>query len=76
MYQRKVTSSLACIHGQVTKHTTVKWPILLASAYYKNIESRARLFKKITRSAVTLQLRDKGFSRQKEVSVESDEVLM
>ena len=50
--------------------------ILLASAYYKNIESRARLFKKITRSAVTLQLRDKGFSRQKEVSVESDEVLM
>ena len=23
----KVTSSLACIHGQVTKHTTVKWPI-------------------------------------------------
>ena len=24
----KVTSSLVCIHGQVTKHTTVKWPIL------------------------------------------------
>ena len=23
-----VTSSLTCIHGQVTKHTTVKWPIL------------------------------------------------
>ena len=23
----KVTFSLACIHGQVTKHTTVKWPI-------------------------------------------------
>ena len=22
-----VTSSLTCIHGQVTKHTTVKWPI-------------------------------------------------
>ena len=27
LYQSKVTSSLACIHGQVTKHTTVKWPI-------------------------------------------------
>ena len=27
MYQSKVTTSLACIHGQVTKHTTVKWPI-------------------------------------------------
>ena len=25
--ESKVTSSLACIHGQVTKHTTVKWPI-------------------------------------------------
>ena len=25
MHQSKVTSSLACIHGQVTKHTTVKW---------------------------------------------------
>ena len=22
----KLNSSLACIHGQVTKHTTVKWP--------------------------------------------------
>ena len=29
LYQSKVTSSLACIHGQVTKHTTVKWPIRL-----------------------------------------------
>ena len=29
MYQNKVTSSLAAIHGQVTKHTTVKWPIKL-----------------------------------------------
>ena len=27
LYQSKVTSSLACIHGQVTKHTNVKWPI-------------------------------------------------
>ena len=27
LYQNKVISSLACIHGQVTKHTTVKWPI-------------------------------------------------
>ena len=27
LYQSKVTSSLANIHGQVTKHTTVKWPI-------------------------------------------------
>ena len=27
LYQNKVTSSLACIPGQVTKHTTVKWPI-------------------------------------------------
>ena len=25
--QSKVNSSLTCIHGQVTKHTTVKWPI-------------------------------------------------
>ena len=24
----KVTSSLACVHGKVTTHTTVKWPIL------------------------------------------------
>ena len=23
----KVSSSLACIHGQVTKHTIVNWPI-------------------------------------------------
>ena len=28
VYQSKVTSSLACHHGQVTKHTTVKWPIV------------------------------------------------
>ena len=28
LYQSKVNSSLACIHGQVTKHTTVKWPIV------------------------------------------------
>ena len=27
LYQSKVTSSLACIHGQVTEHTTVKWSI-------------------------------------------------
>ena len=27
LYQSKVTSSLACIHGQVTKHITVKWSI-------------------------------------------------
>ena len=27
LYQNKVTPSLAYIHGQVTKHTTVKWPI-------------------------------------------------
>ena len=27
LYQSNVASSLACIHGQVTKHTTVKWPI-------------------------------------------------
>ena len=27
VYQSKVTSSLACIHGRVAKHTTVKWPI-------------------------------------------------
>ena len=27
LYQSNVTSSLAYIHGQVTKHTTVKWPI-------------------------------------------------
>ena len=27
LYQSKVISSLACIHGQATKHTTVKWPI-------------------------------------------------
>ena len=27
LYQSKVTSSLACTHGQVTKHTTVNWPI-------------------------------------------------
>ena len=27
LYQSKGTSSLACIHGQITKHTTVKWPI-------------------------------------------------
>ena len=30
LYQNKVTSSLACIHGQVTKNTTVEWPILPA----------------------------------------------
>ena len=29
LYQSKVTSILACIHGQVTKHTTVKWPITI-----------------------------------------------
>ena len=29
LYQNKVTSSLACIHGHITKHTTVKWPIVL-----------------------------------------------
>ena len=29
LYQSKVTSSLTCIHGRVTKHTTVKWPIVL-----------------------------------------------
>ena len=28
LYQSKVNSSLACIRGQVTKHTTVKWPIV------------------------------------------------
>ena len=28
LYQNKVTSNLACIYGQVTKHTTVKWPII------------------------------------------------
>ena len=28
--QTKVTSSLTCIHGQVTKNTTVKWPILVS----------------------------------------------
>ena len=27
LYQSKVTSSLACTRGQVTKHSTVKWPI-------------------------------------------------
>ena len=27
LFQNKVTSSLACIHGQVTKNATVKWPI-------------------------------------------------
>ena len=25
---RSTNTSLACIHGQVTKHTTVKWPIV------------------------------------------------
>ena len=33
LYQSKVTSSLACIHGQVTKHTTVKWPIRCIRKY-------------------------------------------
>ena len=28
LYQNKVTSSLACIHSQVTKNTTVKWPVV------------------------------------------------
>ena len=28
LYQNKVTSSLACIHGQVTKNTTVEWSIV------------------------------------------------
>ena len=27
LYQSKLNSSLACIHGRVTKNTTVKWPI-------------------------------------------------
>ena len=27
LYECKVTSSLVSIHGQVTRHTTVKWPI-------------------------------------------------
>ena len=27
LYQNKVNFRLACIHGQVTKHITVKWPI-------------------------------------------------
>ena len=34
MYQSRVTSSLACIHGQVTKHTTVKWPIAACSSFF------------------------------------------
>ena len=35
LYQSKVTSNLACIHGQVTKHTTVKWPIVLLWVKYE-----------------------------------------
>ena len=27
LYQSRVTSSLACIYGQVNKHTTANWPI-------------------------------------------------
>ena len=32
VYQSKVTSSLVYIYGQVTKHTTVKWPIGLTKS--------------------------------------------
>ena len=39
LYQSKVNSSRACIHGQVTKHITVKWPIEAKPfvQLYKNI---------------------------------------
>ena len=33
LYPSKVTSSLTCIHGQVTKHTTVKWPVMNVCFY-------------------------------------------
>ena len=34
LYQSKVNFSLACIHGQVTKHTTIKWPITKPFEYF------------------------------------------
>ena len=39
LYQSKVTAGLACIHGQVTKHTTVKWPI----AHCRNVRGLGRV---------------------------------
>ena len=30
LYQSEFTSSLTCIHGQVTKHRTAKWHILIS----------------------------------------------
>ena len=34
--QSKVNSILACIHGQVTEHTTVKWPIVGQSSRFRS----------------------------------------
>ena len=39
LYQSKVNTSLACIHGLVTKHTTVKWPIVSFSCTCPVIEN-------------------------------------
>ena len=41
LYQSKVTSSLACIHGQVTKHSTVKWPIVCNCNLFTHGASRS-----------------------------------
>ena len=37
LHQSKVTSSLDYIHGQVTKHSTVKWPIVFPIQSYTGI---------------------------------------
>ena len=40
LYQSKVTFSLACIHGQVSKHTTVKWPIAICDIVVRGSRTR------------------------------------
>ena len=52
VYQNKVTSSLACIHGQVTKFTTVKWTIddkigeINKNCHYHDANSASRISQK------------------------------
>ena len=58
LYQSKVTSSLACIHGQVTKHTTVKWPIV--PSYHCMHCSRSDHYFMEERNSINTQERNQG----------------
>ena len=56
LYQNKVTSSLACVHGQVTKHTTVKWPITAWCKHSDRISWQGRSLRVTVIGSTTLEL--------------------